>query len=94
MKSYSIFLLYTKRKQNMGKTLKLVYAIILVVFLFFITEEVASTGKEGFSKIPFTLNPTTIECKSPNDCPEITLQPNTIIAVCVGGFCQDGNLSQ
>jgi hypothetical protein len=57
MKSYSIFLLYTKRKQNMGKTLKLVYAIILVVFLFFITEEVASTGKEGFSKIPFTLNP-------------------------------------
>jgi hypothetical protein len=94
MKSYSIFLLYKKRKQNMGKTLKLVYAIILVVFLFFITEEVASTGKEGFNKIPFKLNPTTIECKSPNDCPEITLQPNTIIAVCVGGFCQDGNLSQ
>jgi hypothetical protein len=94
MKSYSIFLLYKKRKQNMGKTLKLVYALILVVFLFFITEEVASTGKEGFNKIPFKLNPTTIECKSPNDCPEITLQPNTIIAVCVGGFCQDGNLSQ
>ncbi|PNX54711.1 hypothetical protein L195_g048332, partial [Trifolium pratense] len=55
--------------------------------------EVASTV-EDFGKIPFKLYPTTIECTSPNDCPEITLQPNTIIAVCVGGFCQDAKLSQ
>ncbi|CAJ2666343.1 unnamed protein product [Trifolium pratense] len=83
----------------MAKTLKFVSTIILVIFLFFITnlEEVASTGNEVATilwlKLPYTVNPTTVKCKSPNDCPEITLKPNTIIALCVGGFCQDANLS-
>ncbi|CAJ2666347.1 unnamed protein product [Trifolium pratense] len=73
----------------MAKTLKLVSAIILIVFLFYIVEDVASTEEEeSFINIPFRLTPTIVKCTSSKDCPEITGQPGFSIAVCLGGYCQ------
>ncbi|CAJ2666346.1 unnamed protein product [Trifolium pratense] len=72
----------------MAKTLKLVSAIILIVFLFYILEEVASTEEEEITPIPFRLTPTIVKCTSSKDCPEITVQPGLSIAVCSGGYCQ------
>jgi hypothetical protein len=78
-------MIYTKRrKRNMARTLKLVFTIFLVVFLLFITEEVASTT----GILPLALKPTTTACKFAKDCEEIT-KPNMAIAVCLGGFCQE-----
>jgi hypothetical protein len=67
----------------MARTLKLVFTIFLVVFVLFITAEVANAGY-----FPFVLKPTTIACKFAKDCEEIT-KPNMAIAICLDGFCQD-----
>jgi hypothetical protein len=79
-------MLYTiRRKKNMA-TLKLVFAIFLVVFLLFITEDVAA----GFENFSWSLHPTTIACESSKDCPDIIMKPNEIVAVCLDGFCRVG----
>jgi hypothetical protein len=82
-------MLYTKRrgKKNMARTLKLVFTIFLVVFLFFITENVAS---EGDLDAQWKLFPTTIACEYATDCPEITIEPDMVVVVCLDGFCQEG----
>ncbi|CAJ2666361.1 unnamed protein product [Trifolium pratense] len=65
----------------MDKTIKLASAIILFVFLFFITEVFA--GGE------FESNPTltSIKCTSPKDCPDEVIAPNQFITCCLNGFC-------
>jgi hypothetical protein len=67
----------------MARTLKLVFTIFLVVFLLFITQEVASAGY-----FPFVLKPTNIKCKSAKDCPQM-IKPNIFVVICAGGFCQE-----
>jgi steroid 5-alpha reductase family enzyme len=60
---------------------------IRFVFLFFITENVAS---EGDLDAQWKLFPTTIACEYATDCPEITIEPDMVVVVCLDGFCQEG----
>jgi hypothetical protein len=68
----------------MNKTIKLAPTIILFIFLFFITEEVASLF-EGTPMLTY------IKCTSPKDCPvdyEFKRSyPNYTISICLGGYC-------
>jgi hypothetical protein len=66
----------------MDKSIKLAPAIILFVFLFFITEEVA-----GFKGIG-TFEITSIKCTTPKDCPDSEIDTNSVVAMCHSGLCR------
>ncbi|CAJ2643952.1 unnamed protein product [Trifolium pratense] len=72
----------------MAKTLKLVSAIILVVFLFYIVEEVASIEE----KESYIHSRSNAKCISPKDCLhvaiQVPIQSSMFIVVCEDGFCQ------
>jgi hypothetical protein len=65
----------------MDKSIKLASAIILFVFLFFITEEV--TGFKGIGSRGIT----SIKCKTPKDCPDSEMEHNLFVAMCNSGLC-------
>jgi hypothetical protein len=64
----------------MAKTLKLVYAITLFLFLFLTIEEVASKW--------YDFIPTSQKCTSHEDCPT-QLICNQPIGLCVKGYCNE-----
>ncbi|CAJ2666353.1 unnamed protein product [Trifolium pratense] len=68
----------------MTKNLKLVPTIILFVFLFLFTEEVAS-NTEMTPKLENIQ--TSIKCKTYEDCPDIVVVPQYIQYVCTDGYC-------
>jgi hypothetical protein len=67
-------------------TLKLIFAIFLVVFLLFINEDVAAS----LENMLWALHKTTIACESSKDCPDTIMKPDEIVAVCWDGFCRVG----
>jgi hypothetical protein len=69
----------------MDKTIKLASAIILIVILIFITEEVA--GLYEGNKVLMTT--TSRKCTSPKDCPDVVHRPNYFFSMCVHGFCAE-----
>jgi hypothetical protein len=71
----------------MNKTIKLASAMILFIFLLFITEEVevAIIPLPSISSTQFTK--TSIKCKSSYDCSDFVMAPNTIISLCREGYC-------
>jgi hypothetical protein len=81
---YPIF--YIQKEKNMAKTLKLILAIILFAFLFFITEEV------DCRMYAFEVIPTSMECISPLDCPDILVEPMWRVSICLDGFCANAYL--
>jgi hypothetical protein len=68
----------------MDKSIKLAPVIILFVFLFFITEEVATTTIPSISG---RLIPTPVKCTSSKDCPVMVIRPHYIMSVCQNGYC-------
>ena len=68
----------------MTKNLKLASNIILFIFLFLITEQVASNTEMQ----PHLENiQTSIKCNSYKDCPDIVVEPQYIQYVCTDGYC-------
>ncbi|CAJ2666358.1 unnamed protein product [Trifolium pratense] len=66
----------------MPKNVKIVPIIILFVILFLIIEEVASNSNDPYETIP-----TSQECKSTQDCPDLVTVPNCIFSFCIDGYC-------
>jgi TRAP-type uncharacterized transport system fused permease subunit len=78
--NHIIYVIYEK-KRNMNKTFKLVLAIILFIFLLFITKEVFS------APLPPVYTITSIKCISSNDCPDCVIEPGYITNICESGYC-------
>ncbi|CAJ2668419.1 unnamed protein product [Trifolium pratense] len=63
----------------MGKSLKLISTIILFIFLFFTTKEVASNP---------SIFKTSIQCKTVKECPDVVEADNKYVAyICMNGYC-------
>jgi hypothetical protein len=69
-----------KKKRNMDKTIKF-STILLFVFLFFITKEIAGQGTF------FRYTQTDIKCTSTQDCPDDVLTSYCSVSLCRDGYC-------